>query len=208
MESARPALLGEAPVGEREGTSVFEPPGGVLVWIVIFVEVLTFGAGLVALTLARRDEPEVFARGRALLSQPLALTNTLVLLTGGWLMARAVAALREGRPSKARRWLSGATSSGLAFLVLKGAEWASKLSHGLGLHHDTFFTYYWLLTGFHFLHVAAAVVILLALGRGLARGAYSQQDHFDVESGGAFWHMCDLVWLLLYPTLYLLGGAS
>lgn len=196
------------PAGAPDATSPFEPPGGLLVWIVIVVETITFGAGLVTFAVSRRDEPAVFAAGRAALHQPLALANTLVLLTGGWLMANAVARLREGRAKSAEAWILGASASGVTFLALKGVEWAEKLRHGLGLHHDSFFTYYWLLTGFHFLHVAVAVVILLGLYRGLRKGRYTAENHLDVESGGAFWHMCDLIWLLVYPTIYLLGGAS
>lgn len=196
------------PAAEPEATSTFEPPGGLLVWIVIVVETVTFGAGLVTFAMSRRDEPAVFAAGRAALHQPLALANTLVLLTGGWLMANAVASLRQGRTKAAEGWILAASASGATFLALKGVEWAEKLRHGLGLHHDSFFTYYWLLTGFHFLHVAVAVVILLGLYRGIRQGRYTRASHLDVESGGAFWHMCDLIWLLVYPTIYLLGGAS
>ncbi len=197
-----------APAAQPVATEPFEPPGGLLVWIVIVVETLTFGAGLVTFAVSRRDEPAVFAAGRAALHQPLALANTFVLLTGGWLMANALASLRAGRAKGAERWILAASASGALFLVLKSVEWAEKLRHGLGLHHDSFFTYYWLLTGFHFLHVAVAVVILLGLYRGIRRGRYTAADHLDVESGGAFWHMCDLIWLLVYPTVYLLGGAS
>lgn len=192
----------------REQAPPWEPPGGVLIWIVIVVEMFTFGAALVTFALGRRDEAAVYAAGRASLNQPLALANTIVLLTGGWWMANAVTSLEHGKQAHAARWTLAAVASGLAFMGLKSVEWAQKLQHGLGLHHDGFFTYYWLLTGFHFLHVAVAVVILLALHRGIRKGRYTQLDHFDVESGAAFWHMCDLVWLTLYPAIYLLGGPS
>lgn len=197
-----PSAPGEA---ARDG---LEPPGGWLIWMVILVELFTFGAALVGFVVSRRDEPQVFAAGRAALNQPLALANTVVLLTGGWMMANAVTSLRRGAAKHASRWILAASGSGLFFLVLKGIEWSQKLHHGLGLHRDSFFMWYWLLTGFHFLHVVVAVFILLALYRGVRGGRWTQADHLDVESGGAFWHLCDLVWLLLYPTVYLLGGAS
>ncbi len=194
------------PIAEpAEAAAAFEPPGGVLVWIVILVEMATFSAALVAFVLSRRDEPAAFAAGRAALNQRLALANTLVLLTGGYLMANAVAGLRAGSTLAARRWMLAATGSGALFMTLKGIEWAAKLHHGFGLHHDTFFTYYWLLTSFHFLHVAVATVILAALYRGVGLGRHSASAPGDVEAGAAFWHMCDLVWLVLYPTIYLLG---
>lgn len=195
----------EVPTKTSDTPDAFEPPGGVLVWIIVFVETTTFGAGLVAFMANRRDEPAVFAAGRATLQQPLAFTNTLILLTGGWLMARALTSLRNGMTQSAARWILGAIASGLLFLALKSLEYASKLGHGLGLHHDSFYTYYWLLTVFHFMHVAVAILLLFFMWRGIRGGRYSQADHFDVESSGIFWHMCDVIWLLLYPTLYLLG---
>lgn len=188
-------------------SSIFEPPGGVLVWIIVFVETFTFAAGLAAFALSRRDEPAVFAAGSATLAQPLALANTLVLLTGGWMMASALTCLRRGgtgAPARAARWMDGAIASGAVFLAIKSVEYATKLSHGLGLHHDTFFTYYWLLTIFHCLHVMVAVVILVVMRRTLAKGRVTEGDHANVEGAGVFWHMCDLIWLLLYPTIYLL----
>jgi len=154
---------------------------------------------------SRRDEPSIFAAGHASLQQPLALANTLVLLTGGWLKARGLGSLRAGEARGAARCVAGAMGCGVLFLLLKSVEYAAKLSHGLGLHHDTFFTYYWLLTSFHVMHVLLAVGLLGFAWRGIRVGRYGAMDHADVESIGIFWHMCDVIWLLLYPTIYLLG---
>jgi nitric oxide reductase NorE protein len=188
-----------------EGASSLEPPGGVLVWLVIFIELLTFAAGLLSFAVSRNGEPAVFAAGRGALNQPLALANTIVLLTGGWTMANGLASLRRCSVEASGRWMMGAIACGGLFLALKSVEYADKLRHGLDLHHDTFFTFYWLLTGFHVLHVLAAVAILGALLRGVRAGRYTSRDLLDVESGAAFWHLCDLIWLLLYPTVYLLA---
>lgn len=182
---------------------IWEPPGGVLVWIIVFVELLTFGAGLVVFLVQSRSEAAAFQAGRAQLSQPIALANTMILLTGGWFMANGIAALRDGR-ARAARWVGAAIGTGFGFLLLKGAEYVFKIQHGVGFGSDTFFTLYWLLTGFHFLHVLVAVVLLLAMWSGIRRGKYHRGEYHDVESSGIFWHMCDLIWLLLYPVIYLL----
>lgn len=181
-----------------------EPPGGILVWIIVLVELLTFGMGLVVFLVQAREHAEVFQIGRATLSQPIGMGNTLVLLTGGWFMTRVIHCLREGEPLIARRWLLATLGSGVLFLLLKGSEYAVKLEHGQGLNADTFCTLYWLLTGFHFIHVAVAVIILLFMWRGIGTGDYTPTNHEDVESSGIFWHMCDLIWLLVYPVIYLL----
>ena len=98
----------------------------------------------------------------------------------------------------------GAIVAGIAFLVVKGIEYADKMAEGIGFGNDTFFTLYYAITGFHFLHVLAAVVILVYLAVALKRGRYSAENHFDIESGAVFWHMCDVIWLLIYPVIYLL----
>lgn len=180
-----------------------EPPGGILVWLVVVVEVMTFGAGLAVFAAGEGAEPEAFRAARGLLNQPLALVNTVLLLTGGWCMARGVATLRGGHGAQARRWVIAAIATGVAFLGLKSVEYAQKLGLGVGFGDDGFFTLYFALTGFHFLHVLAAVLLLAAVARGIGRGSYTAANHLNVESCGIFWHMCDLIWLLIYPVVYL-----
>ena len=184
-------------------SALWNPPGGILAWMIVTMELVTFGAGFIVFaTLEHRDQA-AFAAGRALLHQPIALANTLILLTGGWCMAMGLDRLRGGGPAAATRWISGAVACGLAFLVLKGFEYADKLAHGHVFGRDTFFTLYWLLTGFHVLHVLVAVVLLAVMARAIRRGRYGPHDCEDVEASGVFWHLCDMLWLLLYPVVYL-----
>lgn len=185
--------------------SATEPPGGLLVWLIVLLELLTFCVGLVVFVVQSRAEPAIFQHGRASLNQTIAFANTLLLLSGGWCMANSLTRLRRDDTRGARRWIGGAIFSAAAFLGLKSVEYADKLAHGYGLHTDRFFTLYWLLTGFHFLHVAAAMLLLALMWWGLHRGRYTAAEHEDVESSGIFWHLCDLIWLLLYPIIYLLG---
>lgn len=181
-----------------------EPPGGILVWLIVVIELITFAAGIGVFLHQEGKFPDEFATGAKGLNQPLAFINTLLLLTGGWFMAMAITAIRGGRISTGGRWMDAAMLTGLAFLALKGIEWNEKIRHGAIFGDDHFHTTYFALTGFHFLHVLAGVAILLYLRLALKRRRYSAEDHFDIESGGIFWHMCDLIWLLLYPAIYLL----
>ncbi len=183
---------------------LFDPPGGLLVWMIVFLEVLTFGIGLIVFLRFKAAEPTVFREARSHLGQVPALVNTLVLLTGGWLMARALDRLRETSIPAARWRMSLAAAFGVAFLIVKGWEYAAKLRLGLDLHHDTFHTMYWLLTGFHYLHVLVAVILLVAMSRGLRQGACTEEQATNIEASGIFWHLCDLIWLLLMPVIYLL----
>lgn len=183
---------------------LWEPPGGILIWIIVLVELLTFGAGLIVFALSRASEPTVFAAGRALLHQPAALVNTFVLITGGWCMVNALDARRRSNQPAAFRWCSAALIASSVFLIIKLWEYSTKLDHGLTLRHDSFFTLYWLLTGFHFMHVAVAAVILASFTISLRHGGTPPEPD-SMEAGAVFWHLCDLIWLLLYPLLYLLA---
>jgi nitric oxide reductase NorE protein len=197
----QPSLANPLPVYHRRVT---EPPGGLLVWLIVLLEAFTFCVGLVIFIAQSKTNAAVFQHGRESLNQTIALANTLILLTGGWCMANSLTRLRAGATQLARRWIGGAIFSALAFLLFKSVEYADKLAHGHGLHAGEFFTLYWSLTGFHFLHVATALVILVLMWRGLRRGRYTATQHEDVEGAGIFWHLCDFIWLLLYPIIYLL----
>ena len=182
----------------------FYPPGGILIWIIILLEVVTFGAGIVAFAWQSNLSPELFEVSKSTLQVKIGLANTLLLLTSGFFVAEAVRYLKAGNSAKSQRWMWIAMVLGVGFLILKGVEYWDKIQHGFDLTHDAFFTFYWLLTGFHFVHVLTGLVILLVLTLKMKQGVYHADNSFDIESGAAFWHMCDLVWLLLFPVLYLI----
>ena len=183
---------------------IYHPPGGILIWVVIFVETITFAMGILAYTYMRTKNVEVFNTSQLELNKGLATINTIVLLTGGFLMAMGIQDLKKGWNKRSAQWILGAIVTGIIFLFIKGSEYAVKIEHGHDLRENLFFTFYWLLTAFHFIHVFVAVIILTALYFNVKRGKYTKDDYFDVETGGAFWHMCDLIWLMLFPVLYLL----
>ena len=89
---------------------------------------------------------------------------------------------------------------GFLFLVLKCFEYTQKLEAGLGANYNLFFTFYWSLTLFHVIHVLVGLVILLFMLFGLKKSTKLE----DFEASAAFWHMCDLIWLLLFPVIYLI----
>jgi len=183
---------------------IYNPPGGILIWVIIFMEIITFSAGIITYVVMRRENIDVFNESQLTLNKGLATINTIALLTGGYFMAMGIQALKKGKNKISANWILGAIISGIVFLFIKGSEYGVKLEHGYDLHKNLFYTFYWFLTGFHFLHVLVGVIILLALYFNVKNGRYTKDEHFDVETGGAFWHMCDLIWLMLFPVLYLL----
>ncbi len=172
-------------------------PGELLMWVLIVSELLVFGAGLAAFLAVRITDPAGFAEAQDHLHRTGAGLNTIVLVTSGFLAARALH-LRQAARRVAARWhLLAAMALGVVFLVIKGVEYADKAGQGIGFDTHPFFLFYYMLTGFHAAHVVAGIVIL-----GLV--AIWDEAH-NIEVGGAFWHMVDLVWVLLFPVIYLLA---
>ncbi|WP_299421521.1 cytochrome c oxidase subunit 3 [uncultured Shimia sp.] len=172
-------------------TSVLdELPGDLMIWVLIVSELLVFGAGLLAFLGMRAMDPVGFAADQAELNRVAGAANTIVLVTSGYCAARAVHSARH-----MRLWLTGAIVFGVVFLVVKWLEYAEKARLGIGIETSDFFTFYYLLTGFHALHVVAGLVIF-----GLLMRWHTPRN---LEAGTAFWHMVDLIWILLFPIIYL-----
>ncbi len=183
--------------------NVFYPPGGILMWIVIYLELVTFGIALVFMALNARAEPEVFHESRLLLNTAYGAVNTVFLLSSGWCMAQSVHFLKKGNFGKSKLFLKLTVLGGFIFLALKSFEYYAKVEAGLTIGYNDFFGYYWMLTLFHVVHLLVGIVILLIFGRTLRKNPETLKIE-NYESGATFWHMCDLIWLLLFPIIYLL----
>lgn len=181
----------------RSETDVLsELPGELLMWVLIVSELLVFGAALMACLSVRVSDPAGFASDQAILNQTAAAINTIVLVTSGFFAAAALRAREAGARRAARRWLMAAGGLGVVFLVVKGFEYASKASLGIGIDTSPFFMFYYLITGFHAVHVVAGIGVLA-----LVAWADSVRN---MEAAVAFWHLVDLVWVLLFPIVYVL----
>ncbi len=188
-----------------DNKNIYYPPGGVLIWIIIFLEILTFTMAIGAFLYQKGGAYEAFTASQALLNPTFGMINTLVLISGGFFMATALHQLKQNDNAQSLWWIRAAIAMGILFLGIKGYEYSEKIAHGLTIDYDSFFTFYWLLTAFHFIHIIVALMILIFLSFGIAKGSYSASDYEDVEAGAAFWHMCDLIWLFLFPVLYLMN---
>jgi nitric oxide reductase NorE protein len=194
MDAAR-AL--NAAQDDRPWGALSDLPGHPMMWVLILTEVVTFGLLFMTFAVTGAVQHDVFAAGRTQLDPMLGGANTLVLITSGWLAALAVETRSVGRRGTARLQLAGAMALGLVFIIIKLAEYIAKAQAGIGLETDTFFTLYFLLTGFHLMHVLLGIVILAAVGL--------SDSPENLKTGTAFWHMVDLVWVVMYPLVYLIG---
>ena len=177
----------------------YYPPGGILLWIIIFLELITFGMALVALVFSAKENQQLFHESSLHLNRTFGTINTFLLLASGFFIANAVHNFKEKNFEKVSFQFKITMVGGLLFIVLKSVEYYIKIEAGYLLDTNSFFTFYWLLTGFHIIHVVVGLVILFILNRNITKTSIE-----DVEASAAFWHMCDLIWLLLFPVLYLI----
>jgi len=180
------------------------PPGDLAIWFFIFAELLAFGIFFLAYAFARAKNVELFNQSQLLLNRESGMVNTLVLITSSYFVVRAVAAIREGLSQTCVRWLLGAIGLGGVFVAVKLAEFHAKFAAGISLQTNTFYMFYLSLTIFHFMHVLMGMVILGFVAVKARRGGYSPDNHTGVETGASYWHMVDLVWLILFPLVYVI----
>jgi len=165
------------------------------------VEVVTFGIALITFRVNFENNFVDFLSQQGYLHKTIGLINTIILISSGFFMVKTLHEIKESRIRYAKKWLIPTIISGLLFLLLKSWEYSLAIGDGHVFGTTTFFNYYWMLTFFHFLHVTVGIIILSALFASLHKGKYSI---LDFETAGVFWHMCDLIWILLFPVLYLI----
>lgn len=178
--------------------------GDLAIWIFILAELLAFGVFLVAYAFARSLDPAQFAAEQAALNRDAGALNTVLLLTASYFVVRAVHAAEAGQGRRAAPWLAAALGCGAGFVAIKLAEYQAAFAAGITLSSSTFHMFYLSLTFFHFMHVLLGMVILAALWFNARRGRYGPHDMNGIESGAAYWHMVDLVWLVLFPLVYVI----
>ncbi|HEU0187866.1 MAG TPA: cytochrome c oxidase subunit 3 family protein [Gallionellaceae bacterium] len=180
------------------------PPGDLAIWFFIYAELLAFGVFFLAYAFARAHHVELFNDSQKFLNRESGAINTVVLITSSYFVVRAVAAIRAGLSRQCAHWLGGAIGLGAVFLVIKLFEFHAKFSAGISLSTNTFYMFYLSLTIFHFMHVILGMVILAAVMLKALRGGYTEEQHTGVETGASYWHMVDLVWLILFPLVYVI----
>ncbi len=180
------------------------PPGDLAIWIFILAELAVFGAFFSAYAFTRMNQVALFNEYQQHLDLQAGLINTLALITSSYFVVRAVAAIRDNDGRRCVRWLLGALAMGVLFLVVKATEYAHHFAQGVSLSTNTFYMFYLSLTFFHFMHVILGMVILAAVALKARRGGYSAEEHTGVETGASYWHMVDLVWLILFPLVYVM----
>ncbi len=184
------------------------PPGDFAIWIIIYIELITFAALFLGYAYSRRLDLELFNKSQLLLEQNLGFINTIALITSSYFLVKAIEIIKKDEKTNtfflASNYILGAIGLGTIFLVLKIFEFSHKYEQGINLSTNTFFMFYFLLTIFHFMHVLLGVIILFNLYKKTKIGDYTKSNHLGLETGASYWHMVDLLWIILFPLIYIM----
>ncbi len=178
------------------------PAGKFGMWVFLISESMFF-TGLIGSYIVLRLGSESWPRPGTILNTPLLGLNTLVLLSSSLTMALGLNAIQQGKQRQLKRYLLFTALLGSLFLVIKGCDYVHLWRHGFTLSSSLFGSCYYLLTGFHGLHVLSGVILMLYLVAAASRGAFAASQHVRVESSGLYWHFIDMVWVILFAILCL-----
>jgi nitric oxide reductase NorE protein len=180
-------------------------PGEAGLWAFVLGDMALFSFFFGQFVFARGSQPAMFNASRDELNIFFGALNTCLLLTGSLFVVWGVAAIRRNDPATARRWFSVGFLTGAWFLVDKGIEWGSELSRGINPLTNDFFTYFFVFTGIHAVHMIIGLCVLRYLCRLCKRPDLGPRELHTFESGAVYWHLVDLLWIVLFALLYLMA---
>jgi nitric oxide reductase NorE protein len=194
-------------VAATEGVKPRRLPGAEGIWVFIGADAVIFAILFLSFMQDRLKNPALFEASRHTLNMNLGGLDTLILLTSSWSVALAVQAMKRDLVHLEPRYLLGGALTGLMFVVSKSIEYFQKFAHGLTPGTNPFFMWYFTLTGIHLTHVVVGTSLLTYLWIRSRRGTYDHLHKAVPESVASFWHLVDLLWVVLFPLLYLMKAA-
>jgi nitric oxide reductase NorE protein len=191
-----------ASVTDAERRRTVHTPGDGHMWVMVLGDLIIFGAYFIIFMVYRAMKPQEFLAAQAHLSINIGVLNTLVLLASSWFIARSVQTARADNHGHALRLTYLGGLCGFAFIVIKAYEWSTKIAQGCTISSGEFFMFYYMLTGVHLFHVSLGLLILGVVVRELHNPR--RRRMFMVESGATYWHMVDLLWIVIFALFYVL----
>ena len=187
------------------------PPGDLAIWVIIYVEFITFALLFLGYAFSRRLDVELFNASQLAVNQTSGFINTFILITSSYFVVKAVQSIRNMTQEsqkesnvQASKWLLFAIMCGIAFLVIKVTEFSHIFGMGIHLSTNKYFMFYIMLTVFHFLHVLLGSGILFIIYKKTKSYGYLPNDSKGIETGASYWHMVDLLWIVLFPLVYII----
>jgi len=178
-------------------------PGEVGIWIFILGDMCMYGALFASFVYDRGADPELFNRSAGELHMAFGAVNTVLLLTSSILVVYGIRSVRERLSRRGPLLFGLALACGAGFVVNKLFEYGDLLRNDHDPTDNAFFTYYYVLTGIHLTHLLAGMCVLVFLFRVARKSSHEERDMRASESGASFWHVVDLLWVVLFPLLYL-----
>jgi heme/copper-type cytochrome/quinol oxidase subunit 3 len=188
---------------EARPIATFAPSGKMGIWWFLASEIMMFGGLICSYILFRLASAGAWAEMAHHVSTAIGAINTFVLLTSSLTMVMAHAAIEDENRQRTKLYLGLTILLGLMFLGLKAVEYTSEISQGFTPLAGTFWSFYYAMTGLHGLHVLAGIIANLALFIMALRGTLWPATQQRVEYAGLYWHFVDVVWIFLFPLLYL-----
>lgn len=189
----------EQPATEVQAPADSSLPGEVGVWVFVLGDMSVFALFFTVFLLYRGQAPELFLASQQTLDVNLGVINTLLLLSSSWFVAQGVSRART-QARGAAALFGAAAACGIAFVGIKVHEYAAQAGAGHLLTSNDFYMFYYVLTGIHLGHVLIGLGVLAFLAVHVRRG---KPNRMLVESGGVYWHMVDLLWIVLFPLIFL-----
>jgi nitric oxide reductase NorE protein len=189
-------------VTDAEQRRAAHTPGDGHMWVMVLGDLIIFGAYFIIFMVYRAMKPQEFLTAQEHLNINVGVLNTLVLLASSWFIARSVQAARADDHARALRLTYLGGLCGVAFILIKAYEWSAKVAQGYTLSSNDFFMFYYTLTGVHLFHVSLGLLILGVVVRELSNPR--RRRMFMVESGATYWHMVDLLWIVIFALLYVM----
>ncbi len=187
------------------------PPGDFAIWVIIYVEFITFALLFLGYAFSRRLDVELFNASQLAVNQTSGFINTFILITSSYFVVKAVQSIRNMTQEsqkesniQASKWLLLAILCGIAFLGIKITEFSHIFGMGIHLSTNKYFMFYIMLTVFHFLHVLLGSGILFLIYKKTKIYGYLPNDSKGIETGASYWHMVDLLWIVLFPLVYII----
>lgn len=175
-------------------------------WLFVLGDMTVFGWFFLVFMWERRRDEDLFAGSAAALYQPIGVVNTLVLLLSSLLVVLALHAHRIERRTSTMRYLTGAGICAGVFAGLKAVEYTLEIQAGHTPTQNTFFLFYFALTGIHLVHVFVGAILLGGWWRAAHRGESWSRGRLFAESAAVYWHMVDLLWIVIFTLVYLVGA--
>ncbi len=178
-------------------------PGEPALWVFLLGDMTLFAMLFGVIGYYRSTESEMFVASQGMLNQALGVLNTVLLLTGSLVVALAVQAARRGSDRSAQRYLLAGLSTGVGFCAVKWFEYSVKVGAGITPTTNSFFTCYFVFTGLHLFHVVIGTAVLALMWLRVRRRDHPDTSMGFIEGGACYWHLVDLLWIVLFALLYL-----